>query len=172
MRTAAWKQKTFLRRRTQTSALACWMLVAIALSLLIASCRRDRVWSGVRYNHSGKTMMLSSAEPFCGCLEAINDSNQTIRLESRAHLPKSYPPVVVRGRVYLPPHTNMQARYDWTGPSADDVYEIDAFGPDGQQIILRDVLRIVGEGWPYTPCDTHVCKPGDLNMNYGEIHAQ
>jgi len=75
-----------------------------------------------------------------------------------------------RGHVVLAPNEELKARFDWAGPALDDVYELDAWSEDGHPLVTREIIRGVNPSWPYTPCDTHVCKTGALYMNTGTLY--
>jgi hypothetical protein len=151
-------------------ALLWAVLAVIALSVAIAGCRRDRVWSGVQYDHTGRVLKFAASEPFCGCLDAINVSSKPIFLRARAIVIANDPPIMERGHVILAPNEELKAQFDWAGPALEDVFELDAWSEDGHPLVTRDVLRGVAPSWPYEPCDTHICKMGSLYMNTGTIY--
>jgi hypothetical protein len=146
------------------------MFAAIALSVAISGCRRDRVWSGMQYDKSGRFLRFAASEPFCGCLDAVNVSNKPIFLRSRAIIPGHNPPIMERGHVVLAPNEELKARFDWAGSDVADVFELDAWSEDGHPLVTRDILRGVAPSWPYEPCETHECKLGPLYMNTGTLY--
>jgi len=151
-------------------ALLWAMFATTVLSVVIAGCRRDRVWTGMQYDKTGRFLRFSAAEPFCGCLDTVNVSNKPIFLRSRAILPGNDSPVMERGHAILQPNEELQARFDWAGAAVEDVFEVDAWSADGQPLITRNVIRGVAPSWPYEPCDTHHCKMGTMYMNTGTIY--
>jgi hypothetical protein len=147
-------------------------LLAFLAVALLAGCRKQTVWSGAEYNAKGNLLRLSSDQPFCGCLDAVNVSDKSIVIRSKVRLDENKSALVERGRRIVHPGEEIQERFDWTGPDADDVYVLDALTTDGKTIKIREVLRMNGFGWPFTPCDTHACKRGPLFMNTGALHQR
>lgn len=157
-------------RLTGPGVMCLWAVAALALSLTVASCRREPVWSGMKYDHSGRVLQFAAAEPFCGCLDILNVSSKPIFLRSRAIVTVNSTSTMERGHVILAPNEELKARFDWAGPAVEDVFELDAWSEDGQPLITRNVVRGMSPSWPYAPCDTHVCKMGALYMNTGTLY--
>jgi hypothetical protein len=147
-------------------------LVALLAMAVLVGCRRQTVWSGAEYNTKGNLLRLSSDQPFCGCLDAVNVSNKPIVIRAKVRLVEDKSELVERGRRTIQPQEEIKERFDWAGPDADDVYVLDALTTDGKPLIIRDALRMNGYGWPFTPCDTHVCQRGPLFMDTGALHQR
>jgi hypothetical protein len=146
-------------------------LPLLAASLLLpAGCRRERVWSGVMDINRGMMLRISSDEPFCGCLEAVNVSTEPIYLRANVLLAESDFIPVERGSMILRPNETVKARFDWAGLSAEDVYHLDAWSINGKPVSIRTALRIKSYGWPFTPCDSTEGTVEPLFMNTGLLH--
>lgn len=159
-------QPKFRRRRLMRRGLA---LFAITAGLLFSSCRKQRMWSGMDFVDHGKTLQLAAYEPLCGCLDAINVSNQPIYLRSRTRTVGSLREPEDRGHRVLLPGEEMKESFDWGGRENQVVYDVDAWSADGKQLVIWDVLRINGYGWPFTACHLSQCKVGPLFMNAGAL---
>ncbi len=151
-------------------------LLALAICWLLSSCRREEVWQGAEYGPAGKLLKLSSEEPFCGCLDLVNVSNNWIHLRSNVLLSENKWRPVERGWVDLAPFgqvpgSALKARFDWAGQNAKDIYVLDAWSADGKHLNIRDVVRMNGYGFPFAPCDgMKECQVGTLFLNTGAVH--
>ncbi len=162
--------KENVRPSRHTPWLRCMALVVIALCWLPISCRRDEVWFGADYDSSGKTLKIASEEPFCGCLDMVNVSSQPIYIRSNVLLEENRWHPVERGGVVLAAGQQLNERVDWAGSNSRDIFTLDAWSAKGQQLHIRDVIRMNGFGWPFEPCELTKCKVGRLYMNTGGIH--
>ena len=135
----------------------------IAAGICLAGCRYQTVWSGVEFNRAGTVLRLASEEPFCGSLTLVNISGRAIIL--RARLADG----LERGRVELKPGERLTEGFDWAGAGGPDSYYLEALSPDGNSpvLVLRNLVRVDGIGWPFRPCESPESKIGALHMNAG-----
>src|SRR5262249_47397991 len=132
------------------------LAAAIALS---SACRARVIWTGVELQSDG-SLKLAAEEPYCGCVTISNISGKELRLRSRFQQ-------TTVGRATLKPAEHLTFRFDWAGPSNDDVYHIDGSGADGATVDLKTAIRIdERSGW--LDCPSAPCPYGDLLMNMGE----
>ncbi len=144
---------------------AAGMIAVAAISLFLASCRYQTVWSGAEYDDSGKSLRVAADEPFCGCLQLVNVAKFPVIIRCRTER------TIERGRVTLQPDEILKEKFDWSGPDGDDVFLLDAFTADNppKPVNIRDVVRRLDIGWPFRPCDLTKCEFGKLYMNSGEL---
>ncbi len=137
----------------------------VVISLLLAGCRYETVWSGADYDASGKYLRVAADEPFCGCLQIVNVAKFPVTIRSLAQRR------IERGRVTLQPGEVIKEKFDWSGPDGDDYFILDAFTVDNpaKAVLIRDVIRRVDIGWPFQPCELVKCDFGPLYMNTGGL---
>jgi hypothetical protein len=139
--------------------------------MVLAGCRRQAVWSGAAYNAKGDVLRLAADEPFCGCLDAKNTSNAPIVIRSRVKLEGDQSELAERGRCVVRAGREIREPFDWAGPKAEDVYELDALTLDDKPLIIKDVLSVNGYGWPFTSCETK-CKPDPDTLCDPDLKAE
>jgi hypothetical protein len=126
------------------------------------------MWTGVEFEHQGRTLRMASDEPLCGCLRFTNISGQTVHIRS-----------TMQGRMLgaldLEAGKSTSANFDWAGPSGEDSFHLDTWDVAGHQLHAQDVLRVDDTGWPWFPCvgrlpghvDPPACPIGPLRLTTG-----
>lgn len=144
------------------------LLVTIAILAIVSCFRYEKVWSGAEFDSSGgMSLRLAADEPFCGCIDLSNKSDQAVLVRSRIGS-------LERGHALIPAGENAVYKFDWAGPEFTDVFVIEAFTAEQprQKLPAKSVLRINSYTWPFHQCDATRCEWGPLLMNTGSLNIK
>jgi hypothetical protein len=145
------------------------LLAGVTAALCVsAACRYEGIWTGAAFVEEGLVIQAAASEPLCGCMVVTNVSRQPVHLRSE-----------MEGQ--LLGSLNMQAgeqasfQFDWGGVREEEVFRIETWSTQGEQIRAQDVLRIDDNGWPWHACDLATartdhetaCQDGPLKLETG-----
>jgi hypothetical protein len=131
----------------------------VAAALALGACRAQSIWAGAEFTDEGH-MRIAAEMPLCGCLQIQNVSGQDLNLRSMFE-------ATTVGRTTLKAGEKLDIRYDWAGPENEDNYQMIGTAPDGQEVDLRQTVKII-ERSRFEECDKIHCQYGSLGMNLGE----
>jgi hypothetical protein len=132
------------------------MLAAAVVLSLAASCTRQDIWHGVRFNDGGD-MELASLMPQCGCVSVTNTSGGPVILRATLHGVKVGETMISEGET-------REYRFDWAGSDNRDRYVVTAHGQGGEGLKASKVIRLNSFA-TVVSCRDAACGYGDLQMS-------
>lgn len=143
------------------------VLGLVVITLHIAACGYDTMWTGVEFDDEGD-LRLATTEPLCGCLRITNISKEPVHL-------RSYNDDRVLGQMDMVPGQSSSISFDWGGPRGTEVFYLEAWDYKGNFIRADSVLRVDDSGWPWRPCvgkipgqpPPPICEIGPLKLSTG-----